>query len=183
MSIIQAFYKYKKLNEEDSFEDSKIIAHDEEINGVVLNTIKQEIEMPLILTPRNSVIAIPIGNGEIIEKEYFLFSKFITNHNSLVNYECLNKTHNKTILDTSDSYNMLANRYNLRNDKIDIKLPLAAYEYKLIKPYSIYKPNQIGLIGTNKQKLINHFVFKTRLPLTFTIGLSGLALYIINKNY
>ena len=178
ISVIHAIYKHKKLSEDDSYENSKIITYENEINGIVLNTIKQEIEMPLIITPRNSVIAIPIGNGEIIEKEYFLFSKF---NNNLIYYECLDKTHNKTIIDTANSYNIIADRYNLKNDKIKVTLPIASYEYKLKNAYSICKPNQIGLIGTNKQKLINHFVYHTRLPLTFTIGLSGLALYIINK--
>ena len=178
LSTIQAFYKHKKLSEEDSYEDSKIITHENEMTGIVLKTIKQEIEMPLIITPKNSVFAIPMGNGEIIEKEYFLFSKF---DNNLIYYECLDKTNNKSYIDTANDYNNLADRYNLRMDKIDVKLPLAAYEYKLYNAYSICKPNKIGLIGTNKKQLINHFVFRTRLPLTFTIGLSGLALLLINK--
>lgn len=178
LSAIQAFYKHKKLCEEDSYEDSKIFTYENEITGIVFKTIKQEIEMPIILTPRNSVIAIPIGNGEIIEKEYFLFSKFNKN---LINYECLDKTNNKSYIDTANEYNNLANRYDLKIHQINVKLPLAAYEYKLKNAYSICKPNIIGLIGTNKQQLINHFVFKTRLPLTFTIGLSGLALLAINK--
>ena len=177
ISAIQAIYKHKKLSEENSYQDSKIITHENEINGIVLNTIKQEIEMPIIITPKSSVIAIPIGNGEIIEKEYFLFSKF----DNLIYYECLDKTNNKSYIDTANSYNIIADRYNLKNYKIKLKLPIASYEYKLKNAYSICKPNQIGLIGTNKQKLINHFVYKTRLPLTFTIGLSGLALLIINK--
>jgi len=178
LSTIQAFYKHKKLSEEDTYEDIKIITHENEMTGIVLKTIKQEIEMPLIITPKNSVFAIPMGNGEIIEKEYFLFSKF---DNNLIYYECLDKTNNKSYIDTANDYNNLADRYNLRMDKIDVKLPLAAYEYKLYNAYSICKPNKIGLIGTNKQQLINHFVFKTRLPLTFTIGLSGLALLLVNK--
>jgi len=168
ISLIQAIYKYQK------FENSKIITH-EQINGIILKTIKQETEMPLIITPKYSTV-VPI-TGAINEKEYFLFSKF---NNQLINYECLDKTYNKTIIDTTNSYNILADRYNLKSYNINIKLPLAAYEYKLMKAYSICKSNQIGLIGTNKQKLIINFVFKTRLPFTFTIGLSALALLVIN---
>jgi hypothetical protein len=178
LSAIQAFYKHKKLCEEDSYKDIKIFTYENEMNGIVLNTIKQEIEMPMIITPKNSLIAIPMGNGEIIEKEYFLFSKF---NNNLIYYQCLDKTNNKSYIDTANDYNNLADRYDLKNHQINVKLPLAAYEYKLKNAYSICKPNKIGLIGTNKQKLINHFVYHTRLPLTFTIGLSGLALLVINK--
>jgi hypothetical protein len=144
ISGIHSYLKYKHLYDDLSFNNInkgkydlrlKIYSKENKNNfeGVVLNNIKENIEMPTYVNIGSNVGAsIPIGGGDIKVTEEFLTSKFnmIKNQGNTIefsNFQCVEKYDNKFYINTNNKLESILNHY-----KIDSKNSTYKYEYDYI---------------------------------------------------
>lgn len=176
--------KIKSLKNNNKYKNI-IISEFDNIDGINLNEIKENMHMPIYVSIGNSHVSFPIGGGDKYNTEEFLYSKFLVDNKKLEleNYTCIDNPSKKYYINTSNDLNNLFNRYNIDSTKLLVKLPIQAEEYNLKKPVFTITNNNLGIISNNRNELIKVFSFRTRLPLSFTMGVTCISscIYLYNK--
>jgi hypothetical protein len=175
---------FKRYNKHNNINLETI---DDNLEAIELYQVTENISMPFYINAGSSMgLSIPIGGGEKSNSFEFLINRTVSRNNSkmrLTNFDIIDKPNNQFFI--NDHFQLKTNLtgYDIETQQIMYRLPLKANQYKLNKNvYKIHSGN-IGIIGTNKNDVINKFCIKSRLPLSFTCGALTLfsVIYIINK--
>lgn len=123
---------------------------------------------------------VPVRNDISSDKDFF--STFQTIESKLQighNFSCLDHCTEKYFITNYKHLNSITDKYHIDTDKITIQIPSAVYHFKLNQPVYKLKHSNFSLISTNKNKIINKFLYKARSPLTFTNAVFFLSTSIL----
>ena len=163
------YWWYPKLKPDVEKEIEK---EDQEMDGVEMFDYHNESVPPVYVNLNN--IILPVGGGmnrvtKVLltkhiskdkEKEYFNFHQ-IEDETDIK----LSKTKSSHI-NTQEAFKKTFRYYNIPTDRFAVNLPLKIKYYNYKNGFYIHK---LGLIASNKDKLVNEILWRKRLPLTVTI--------------
>lgn len=173
--ILYCVYKY--LVNDNLINDSTNTQIQEDCNDIegvhIIDINKNEI---------NS--GVPIRNEISSDNDFFSTFQTIESKQQIgYNFSCLDYCTEKYYINDCKHLNDIVDKYHIDINKIPIQIPSAVYHFKLSAPIYKLKHNRFALIGTNKSKIINKFLYKARLPLTFTNGVFFLSSSILLYQY
>ncbi len=154
------------------------IKHESEpFEGVEVYIYEIKQDAPIFVNVNNVIV--PIDNGRSHQESKLILSK----QNSLMskkeyfNYFQINDEDDKkasftskTYINTQEDFVNTFKKYKIPINSQIITLPLKIKNYNYKNGLYLH---DIGLVASNKERLINDVLFKKRLPLSLTIG--GLA--------
>lgn len=177
----------EKLILDGTYKDTQIIENKDEIDGIKITTINKKVSMPFYINSGHNVgVSIPIGGGEVTDEEKELHSIFLKKNKNdyYENFECIDNHSKKYYINTPDHLNSTLELYRIDKQKFPIQLPVAVYNYNLNNPNYIIYNNNVGVIGSNKRLVVKKYVFKTRYPYTYTMGIcGGIGLFLMYDTY
>jgi hypothetical protein len=181
---LTVYWLYPKLKPEVE----KEVEHEQqEMDGVEMWDYHNKTIPPTYINLNN--IIVPVGGGmdrvtkmlltkhisKDKKKEYFNFHQ-IEDEADIK----LSKTKSSHI-NTQEAFKKTFRYYNIPTDKFAVNLPLKIKYYNYKNGFYIHK---LGLVASNKDKLVREILWRKRLPLTMTIPtLAGLGLICCWTHY
>jgi len=183
----EIYSKYRDLMNLSKHKNIKLETIDLPVDGIKLYNVKQNITMPFYVnTGTNIGVSVPIGGGESRDDFEYLYSRFGIKgeRDGYEHYVCTDAPKNKFFINTNEQLVNTLNQYKIDQSQLLLRLPLMVKSYNMNNPVYRVCDRGHGFIGTNKDKVVQEFAFKTRRPLTIfcsLVALGGMAYLIDNR--
>lgn len=179
---MHSYLKYKALVNNKSIDggDTRIESFPFDVEGVEVKYFNSRVGIPVYANADvgSGGFSIPIGGGSISEDEEHLFSSFqkkggtsvVITSTSSVKVETCNDFRSTNFLNKMKHVDEVLRKYSLDEKQFKITLPLVAYHYDFKKPVYKVANQNLCIIGCGHNSVAERFVYRTRMPLSFTVG-------------